>query len=211
MRGKLLNVKDADISQIVKNTEISNIKKILGLKSGETYSADSDVWPLRYGKLIIMTDQDVDGSHIKGLVMNEFHSHWRSLLQMDYITTLMTPIVKVSKQRKTLAFYTLTDYEKWKSKSNGGKGWHVKYYIGLGTSTTKEAKEYFKHMKTVTYNWDSTDSDNAIDLAFNKSRSDDRKTWLNAFDREIVLDSKKENITYDDFIHKYSLLYLKNI
>lgn len=202
LRGKLLNVKDADISQIVKNAEINNIKKIIGLKSGETYSADADTWPLRYGKLIIMTDQDVDGSHIKGLVMNVFHSHWRSLLQMDFITSLLTPIVKVSKQRKTLAFYTLTDYETWKSKTNGGKGWHVKYYKGLGTSTTKEAKEYFKRMKTVTYNWDSTYSDNAIDLAFNKSRSDDRKSWLNAFDRQIVLDSKQENVTYDDFIHK---------
>lgn len=202
LRGKLLNVKDADISQIVKNAEISNIKKILGLKSGEVYSDDMDTWPLRYGKLIIMTDQDVDGSHIKGLVMNVFHSHWRSLLQMDFVASLLTPIVKVTKGKKKFAFYTLTDYEKWKSKNNSGKGWRVKYYKGLGTSTTKEAKEYFKRMKLVNYNWDSTYSDNAIDLAFNKSRSDDRKDWLNAFDRAVVLDSKQEGVTYDEFIHK---------
>lgn len=202
LRGKLLNVKDADINQIVKNAEISNIKKILGLKSGEVYSGETDPWPLRYGKLIIMTDQDVDGSHIKGLVMNVFHSHWRSLLQMDFITSLLTPIVKVSKGKKTLAFYTLTDYEHWKSKTNNGRGWRVKYYKGLGTSTTKEAKEYFKRMKLVTYNWNNTYSDNAIDLAFNKGRADDRKTWLNQYNREIILDSKLDEVSYDDFIHK---------
>ena len=202
LRGKLLNVKDADINQIVKNPEIGNIKKILGLKSGEVYSDETDPWPLRYGKLIIMTDQDVDGSHIKGLVMNVFHSHWRSLLQMNFITSLLTPIVKVSKGKKTLAFYTLTDYELWKSKTRNGKGWRVKYYKGLGTSTTKEAKEYFKRMKIVTYNWNSTYSDNAIDLAFNKGRADDRKQWLNKYNRNIILDSKAEKVSYDDFIHK---------
>lgn len=202
LRGKLLNVKDADINKIVKNAEIANIKKILGLKSGEIYSDQIDPWPLRYGKLIIMTDQDVDGSHIKGLVMNVFHSHWRSLLQMNFITSLLTPIVKVSKNRKTIAFYTLTDYERWKSKTANGKGWKIKYYKGLGTSTTKEAKEYFKRMKLVTYDWDSTYSDNAIDLAFNKSRADDRKAWLNNYNREEILDSKMENVSYNDFINK---------
>lgn len=203
LRGKLLNVKDADMSQIVKNQEICYIKKILGLKSGETYSdSDDKPWPLRYGKLIIMTDQDVDGSHIKGLVMNVFHSHWRSLLQMNFITSLLTPIVKVIKLRKKIAFYTLTDYEHWKKKNNNGKGWRVKYYKGLGTSTTKEAKEYFKDMKLVTYNWDNINSDNAIDLAFNKSRADDRKAWLNGYNHNVILDSNNADVTYDDFIHK---------
>ena len=203
LRGKLLNVKDADMSQIVKNQEICYIKKILGLKSGETYNdTDDKPWPLRYGKLIIMTDQDVDGSHIKGLVMNVFHSHWRSLLQMNFITSLLTPIVKVIKLRKKVAFYTLTDYEHWKKKNNNGKGWRVKYYKGLGTSTTKEAKEYFKDMKLVTYNWDNINSDNAIDLAFNKSRADDRKSWLNGYNQNVILDSNDADVTYDDFIHK---------
>ena len=74
LKGKVLNVKDTDINKIANNAEITNLKKILGLKTGEVYSPDTKPWPLRYGKIIIMTDQDVDGTHIKGLVMNVFHS-----------------------------------------------------------------------------------------------------------------------------------------
>ena len=69
-------MKEKTVDKIADNDEIIKLKKILGLESTKDYNKDFPVWPLRYGKLMIMTDQDVDGSHIKGLIINyfdEFH------------------------------------------------------------------------------------------------------------------------------------------
>ncbi len=198
LRGKLLNVKDSSFDKIVNNEEITNIKKILGLKNNELYD-NLDNWPLRYGKIMIMTDQDVDGSHIKGLIMNLFHSKYPNLIKNTFITCLLTPIIKATKNKNIKSFYTLQDYEKWE-KSNNVNGFKIKYYKGLGTSNTKEAKEYFNNMKLVTYNY-SENCDNKIDLAFNKKRANDRKTWLNSYDNKI-LDMDKKEILYSDFIDK---------
>ena len=99
LKGKVMNVKDSTQSQIMKNSEITNLKKILGLETGKEYKNTKS---LRYGQIMIMTDQDHDGSHIKGLVMNLFHTLWPSLLQLGFITSMITPIVKVSKGKKSI-------------------------------------------------------------------------------------------------------------
>ena len=198
LRGKLLNVKDTSIDKIINNSEITNIKKILGLKNNESYE-NLENWPLRYGKIMIMTDQDVDGSHIKGLIMNLFHSNYPNLIRSTFITCLLTPIIKATKSKNIKSFYTIQDYENW-NNSNNTNGFKIKYYKGLGTSNTKEAKEYFKNMKLVSYNY-SNECDNKIDLAFNKKRANDRKVWINEYNDEI-LDMNKKNILYSEFIDK---------
>ena len=68
-------------NKINQNDEITNIKKILGLTTGKTYTKADVKKNLRYGKLLFMTDQDLDGSHIKGLCINMFHSQWRDLVK----------------------------------------------------------------------------------------------------------------------------------
>lgn len=96
---------------------------------------------------MIMADQDHDGSHIKGLVINFIHHFWPSLLQAPgFLQEFITPIVKVSKGNRQLSFFTYPEYETWREATNGGKGWTIKYYKGLGTSTAKEAKEYFANL-----------------------------------------------------------------
>ena len=80
LRGKLLNVREASHKQLMENKEINDLKQILGLKVGQTYE---DASALRYGHLMIMADQDHDGSHIKGLVINFLHHFWPSLLQVE--------------------------------------------------------------------------------------------------------------------------------
>jgi DNA topoisomerase-2 len=97
---------------------------------------------------MIMADQDHDGSHIKGLVVNIIHTFWPSLLDVPgFLQQFITPIVKVSKGKKSNTFFTLPQYMKWReSTGNDGKGWKAKYYKGLGTSTSAEAKEYFSNL-----------------------------------------------------------------
>ncbi len=202
LKGKLLNVKDQSSSKILNNQEITNLKQILGLKQGHKYKSLDET---RYGGVIILTDQDVDGSHIKGLVMNMFHTFWPELLKMGYVKSLITPIVKVSKGKgdnaEVISFYTLTDYENWKKKQL--KGWTTKYYKGLGTSKASEAKECMRDIeqKLVTYTWnDFTNS--AINLGFSKDKADARKKWLLNYDRENIIDQTVKSIPINDFINK---------
>ena len=203
LKGKLLNVLDISSSKIASNEEITNLKKIIGLETSKQYN---DVKPLRYGKIMIMTDQDVDGSHIKGLLFNLFNSLWPSLIKIDgFMNSMLTPIIKATRKDVVIEFYNLTDYENWK-KNNSVNKWNIKYYKGLGTSTEKEAKEYFKNIKDVKYIWNNIDnkelSKEHIDLAFNKKRADDRKQWLYNYDKNDILDYNKKEVNYEDFINK---------
>ena len=199
LRGKLLNVLDTADSKIASNEEITNIKKIMGLETKKNYK---DLKSLRYGKIMVMTDQDVDGSHIKGLLFNLFNTMWPSLIKIDgFMNSMLTPIIKAKRKDVIYEFYNLTDYENWKKDFNVNK-WDIKYYKGLGTSTEKEAKEYFKNIKNVEYIFDEEESKEKIDMAFNKKRADDRKKWLFDYDKQKVLDYRKKKIDYEDFIDK---------
>ena len=153
LRGKILNVRDAPTTQVMNCAVLNDIKQIIGLQVNTDYIKQYEktgVWPLRYGKIMIMTDQDHDGSHIKGLMMNIFDSMWPELTKMGFITSMVTPIVKAFKGKDEKVFYTLQDYEKWRDSVNA-KPWRIKYYKGLGTSSTKEAKEYFRQLKVIKY------------------------------------------------------------
>ncbi len=201
LRGKLLNVKDVSVKRIADNEEIAHIKTILGLESGKKYATADD---LRYGRVLIMTDQDVDGSHIKGLVFNLFESLWPSLLRVDgFIASMLTPIVKASRPgHPTLSFYSMQDYEAWVAKSPNLKH-GVKYYKGLGTSTAAEAKEYFREMRLVNYRCVDPRCKEALDVAFNKKRSDDRKAWLSSYVKDDVIEYGKETtVVFSDFVNK---------
>lgn len=201
LKGKLLNVRGESVKKITENKEISEIKKILGLETSATYTSLEDVnKKLRYGKVLFMTDQDLDGSHIKGLCINLFHSEWPSLTQIPgFIGFMNTPILKARKGNQELVFYNEGEYESWKEE-NDTKGWKIKYYKGLGTSTGKEFREYFEKKKIVGFNWKGDSSNEAIDMVFNKKRADDRKEWLEGYDRNDHLNTNEEMVSYDDFI-----------
>lgn len=208
LRGKIMNVKDAAANKISDNAEITALKKIMGLEQNKKYT---DLSTLRYGKIMIMTDQDHDGSHIKGLLFNVFQTLWNSLYKAEgFLTSMLTPIIKASNSKgDVLSFYNMSDFEKWQQTDVGKKpGWKIKYYKGLGTSSDTEAKEYFKNMKQVIYK--HTDkSDEAIDLAFNKKRADDRKLWLMNYEKDNVLDYTKNVVDYETFINK-DLIHFSN-
>jgi len=153
LKGKLLNTLDAAQSKINNNTEIANIKKIMGLQTGKTYKDKEEMKKtLRYGKIMILTDQDLDVQHIKGLCINLFRSQWNDLFKMDnFIGYINTPILKATKGKKVISFYNAASYETWKKQNNDGKGWKIKYYKGLGTSTAGEFREYFESLRLVEF------------------------------------------------------------
>lgn len=208
LRGKVLNVKDAAIQKISDNAEITALKKILGLEQNKKYN---DVSSLRYGKIMILTDQDHDGSHIKGLLFNVFQSLWPSLFKINgFLTSMLTPIIKATQNSSgnQISFYNMSDYEKWTITEGKNGHWKIKYYKGLGTSKDDEAKEYFKNMKKINYIY-TTDSDEHIDLAFNKKRADDRKEWLMHYNKYNVLDYSKPDVNYEDFVNQ-DLIHFSN-
>ena len=211
LKGKMLNTRDKEDINIAQNKEICDIKKILALQEDMDYK---DVSSLRYGRIMLMTDSDVDGSHIKGLVIN-FLSKWNSLMKLTgFVTSLLTPIVKVWKKgakngkMNATSFYTLSAYNDWSESHNGGKGYEVKYYKGLGSSTPIEGKEYFKNFKIVTYHWDELASA-TVDMAFSKERADDRKVWLTDYNADSILDINQSSVSITDFINK-DLIHFSN-
>ena len=210
LKGKVMNVRGEAVKKIGENKEIAEIKKILGLENGKQYKSIEDVNKnLRYSKILFMTDQDLDGSHIKGLCINLFDCEWSSLIKIPgFIGFMNTPILKARKGELEKRFYNEGEYEEWKKTNNEGHGWKIKYYKGLGTSTGKEFKEYFQDKKTVGFHH-SEQSNDAIDMVFNKKRADDRKDWLEKYDRESYLDTSRPMIEYEDFIHKELIHFSK--
>ena len=215
MKGKILNVRGESIKKISENKEITEIKKILGLETGKEYKTIDDVHKnLRYGKVLFMTDQDLDGSHIKGLGINLFQSEWPTLTEIpEFIGFMNTPILKARKGDKELMFYNEGEYEVWKEQNginqNEFKGWKIKYYKGLGTSTGKEFREYFEKKKLVGFEHNGKNSDNSIDMVFNKKRADDRKEWLEKYDRKSYLNTSDSKVSYEEFINKELIHFSK--
>ena len=197
-----MNTKDISQLRINANAEITSIKKIVGLVTGKVYTEELIKKHLRYGKVLFMTDQDLDGSHIKGLCINMFHSQWKELIEIDnFLGFMNTPILKAKKGKKELDFYNESKYDLWKEENNGGKGWKIKYFKGLGTSSSKEFKQYFKNKKMVTFKFSENCCD-SIDKVFNKHRADDRKKWVGSYNKDEVLNSETKTITYEDFVDK---------
>ncbi|XP_071584697.1 DNA topoisomerase 2-alpha [Heliangelus exortis] len=221
LRGKILNVREASHKQIMENAEINNIIKIVGLQYKKNYEDQESLKSLRYGKIMIMTDQDQDGSHIKGLLINFIHHNWPSLLKHNFLEEFITPIIKASKNKEEIAFYSIPEFEEWKSNTQNYNSWKIKYYKGLGTSTSKEAKEYFADMAKhrIGFKYSGPEDDAAITLAFSKKKVEERKEWLTNFmeDRrqrklhglpeEYLYGKDTSYLTYNDFINKELVLF----
>ena len=212
LRGKLLNVRDASIDQISKNAEIQNIKNFIGLQHKKEYT---DCRSLRYGHLMIMTDQDHDGSHIKGLLINFLQVQFPSLLKIEgFLLEFITPIVKVykgnpRKPKSQASFFTMPEYEAWKIRHKDERGWEHKYYKGLGTSNGEDAQLYFSDLDThlKTFHTMKDHEKDLIDLAFSKKKADDRKEWLRNFVPGTYLDHTEREISYENFVNKELILF----
>uniref|UniRef100_A0A665VP53 DNA topoisomerase 2 n=1 Tax=Echeneis naucrates TaxID=173247 RepID=A0A665VP53_ECHNA len=221
LRGKMLNVREASHKQIMENAEINNIIKILGLQYKKNYTDPESLKSLRYGKIMIMTDQDQDGSHIKGLVINFIHHNWPSLLRHNFLEEFITPIIKASHKKTQLSFYSIPEFNAWKESQPNHKSWKIKYYKGLGTSTSQEAKEYFSDMQKhrIPFKYSGPKDDEAITLAFSKKKVEERKEWLTNFmtnrrqrrehnlPEDYLYGQSTKSLSYNDFVNKELVLF----
>jgi len=215
LKGKILNVKKAGIADIKNNDEINDISKILGLEYGKKYK---DLTELRYSKLILATDSDVDGLHIKGLIINFFDSFFPELLELGFVYEFVAPILRIGKVggKDTKYIYTLNDY--LKIKNNNNPDTDITYFKGLGTITEAEGEMFFKNIKKHLLQFKQDNSEECrklIKMIFTDEKdldktkaSDKRKEWLLSYTFKEVVDKflgqSIEKFFYEEYI-EYSM------
>lgn len=190
IRGKILNVlkaKKTDPLTIARNNEIISLKRFLGLEDYMDYSDPKNFARLRYGGLIILSDADDDGTHIRALVVLYFRVFYPSLLEMGYVEFLRTPIIRLLGTNH--AFYTDAEYQLFR-RNNPGIRSKPRYYKGLASSRKDDIVRDQQNPMYVTCisNTDPTrkpliadtpfNAQEALDMAFSPTRADDRKKWM---------------------------------
>jgi len=211
IRGKMMNLQKIDRAARTKNKEVVDMQKALGLRPDMVFPRDLGL--LRYRHLDIMADQDPDGDHIRGLVVNAINVlHPTLARETDFLRTIVTPVVRATRPgRDTKSFYDLESAKAWQDGLAGAERtrWKIKYYKGLGTSTNVEAKEYFSNMaelcKTFVYDAEAT---RAMTCAFGKD-ADPRKTWITAPEGE-AFDFTKTKVNLSEFVDTSVRSYFKD-
>ncbi len=126
LRGKILNVEKARINKIFSNEELTNMITALGTNIKENFDSSK----LRYNKVIIMTDADVDGAHIRTLLLTFFFRYLKPLIEEGHVYIAQPPLYKVSKNKNVVYLYT--DDELDKIKKEWGDDVNIQRYKGLG-------------------------------------------------------------------------------
>jgi DNA topoisomerase-2 len=179
--GKIINPAkyENNPEKLEKSKIIKLFNAAMGTQYGVDYSNPKNIAKLRYGQIIIMTDQDHDGSHIKGLFYNMIYRIHPTLLESGIISTYRTPITRVYfTNGDKLSFYTDCEFEKWKAESGHKRKWTSKHFKGLGTSKQSDVQEdLMNNDNNITYEIDDQ-AIGYIDLAFRPELANDRKNWI---------------------------------
>jgi DNA topoisomerase-2 len=206
LRGKILNVRN-NLKKLQSCKELQELFAAIGIEVGKKYV---NVDELRYQRVLIMTDQDADGSHIKGLLINAFESLWPSLVRSKagFLSVFSTPLIRVhlKSSKQYLSFYSKNEFNEWLQKQPPSVSYTAKYYKGLGTSTTSEGKEYFQDLEKNVMKVLVVDSDKQLlENIFLSQEVEWRKNWLTRaapHSEELDLDRSQNIMTVSDFINK---------
>jgi len=183
IKGKLLNPRGKALIKLLNNNEITGFKKVMGLRHDVDYSIQTNRDRLRYGRICIITDPDVDGKHITGLLVNYLNYAFPSLLENDMVEYVRVPVLKVSLRGQIGSFYSMAEYNQWKRQTSNYKSWNHRYFKGLGTSEDEEIKSDFANHYPVNVRPDNY-SQRYIELAFEPKM---------AYRRKDLIDRYKEN------------------
>ena len=138
LKGKILNVLGAASNKLGSNTEINDLCEALGVGLGSKFNIDE----LRYDKIIIMTDADVDGAHIASLLMTFFFSQMRPLIDNGHLYLACPPLFRLTQGAKRIYCLDESERDMWLEKGIGGKGKiDVSRFKGLGEMDAKDLKE----------------------------------------------------------------------
>nr|WIL05274.1 topoisomerase IIA [Pithovirus mammoth] len=184
IRGKLLNVMNANPMQIANNDVISRLKEVIGLREGLDYSIQKNFETLRYGHLIILADADVDGKHIIGLILNLFFCRFPTLLARGFVKYLRTPVLRLKKGKQTQSFFSDSEYLRWQAANPDYKTWEHKYCKGLGSSSEREVADDSKQPRVVVCFYDEN-APTSMKLAFDEALTDLRKNWIEQFKNSV--------------------------
>ncbi len=127
IRGKILNVEKASMDRILNNEEIRSIFTAMGTGFGSEF----DVSKARYHKLVIMTDADVDGAHIRTLLLTLFYRYMRPLIEAGYVYIAQPPLYQIKVGKKEIYLDTDEELEKWRSENPDAR-YKLQRYKGLG-------------------------------------------------------------------------------
>ena len=174
LKGKFVNVSEMTNQKLVQNDEVVNLMAAIGLKLGQSV----DLRDLRYGRVLIFTDADVDGNSIAGLLINFFYKYWPEMFDRKMIYKVETPIVVAipkQKGKKKVIFYTQSEYNQF-AETNDLKQFDIKYKKGLAALVDDEYQDIINSPRMTVITKDDVSS-TSLDIWFGKS-SDLRKTEL---------------------------------
>ena len=171
LRGKFINVREIPDSKVVQNKEVQSLMAAIGLKIGH------EPKDLRYGKILLYTDADVDGNSISALLINFLGKYWPELFEEGRVCKVETPLMVAKKGKETLSFYSDEEYKEWETKQRSLKSWDIEYKKGLAALEDEEYKEIIKNPQVFILTKDN-EFDSTLDIWFSKDSTPRKKKIL---------------------------------
>jgi DNA topoisomerase-2 len=198
LQGKPINVSKCSKEDYEANDEIIALNQAFGFKEGTDYSDDKNFAQLRYGMMITLTDQDVDGAgHIVGLIINYLRKRHPTLLERkpSFLRVFETPLLKAIYAGEKYNFFSSHDYKEW-LREKGNPPHKCEYLKGLGSNDDGDIEEAFESGRITEYKWDDN-AEEMMSMAFDKEEENERKDWVLSWDTAKGLSSRAEEFEED--------------